>query len=98
MKKWAFIVTLTLGVIWFLLYVSSRIRHDEALQQAARASSQRRLEHEEYERKLAEKKSLEDRNQAWERCMRDGNRPVIGGLTTVVCIKREAIAWVHVIR
>lgn len=44
-------------------------------------------------RAAAEKKTLEERNARWEECKADGDRPVMAGLQTVVCIKYDAIAW-----
>lgn len=44
-------------------------------------------------RAAAKKKVLEERNARWEECKADGDRPVMAGLQTVVCIKQDAIAW-----
>lgn len=83
-------MALTLVASGYAIYVHQKDMKGVAADVSAKAKEDAALR---LQLKLEDEKRIAAKNEAWTRCMGAGDRPVTGGLYTVVCIKREAVAW-----
>ncbi len=94
---WMIIVLGVIALSLYFKYILDLVRTQDAKAEAQTKVTARQEAEMKESLRLSEEKRIEAKNKAWLRCKEEGDRPVMAGLSAVVCIKSEAVAWEYAV-